>query len=187
MTIPGLTCTQLIQQLKCWSENGELERLLPELTALRGVPQPEDYHAEGDVFNHTLLAVEQLGENEDERLCWAVLLHDIGKAVTTRMIDGRLRAHGHDQKGAELAREILSRLGHQALADDVAWLIAHHHFALSWGEAVAAGLTPRQKRFCRQPLFPLLLRLCRADAAASLGVSRKGILLGWIEHHAAAL
>lgn len=155
----------------------ELALLLPEVAALDGVPQRPDYHAEGDVLVHTRLAVAALPENVDARVFWATLLHDIGKARTTRLLDGIWRSFGHDEVGAELVPSILHRLGRAELAEDVAWLVRHHQFHLAWSNLrQGAGLSPRQKRFCRHPLFLLLLEVCRADAAASHG-SAKGEVL----------
>ena len=160
-----------------WLESGDLVELLPEVAALKGVAQPPEYHAEGDVFAHTRLAVESLDPGSDERVFWAVLLHDIGKKATTRHSDGRWTAHGHVQLGAELAPAILQRLQLGQLAEDVAWLIRHHHFALDWGNHVETGLTARQRRLTKHPLFPLLIEVCWADNRASHGHSDKGARL----------
>ncbi len=154
-----------------------LAEVLPEVDALNQVPQPPEYHAEGDAFVHTCLAVEALPADADERLVWAVTLHDIGKTQTTRFIDGRWRALGHDRLSAQLAEEILQRQGRSDIVSDVVWLIKHHHFAISWQPEDPHHLTWRQRRFCSHRLFPLLVALCRADAAGSEGGSGKLELL----------
>lgn len=168
------------RRLQEWYHSGNLAELLPEITALGGVPQPADFHAEGDVLTHTLLAVAAVEPDADERVFWAVLLHDVGKALTTKFIDGRWRSHGHVNIGAEMAPDILGRLNLDRIAEDVAWLVKHHHFALDWGDYVFEGLTLRQRKFCALPLFPLLIEVCQADAAASLGSSDKGTRLNLI-------
>jgi putative nucleotidyltransferase with HDIG domain len=145
-----------------------LPAILPEVYALADVPQPPDYHPEGDALTHTLLAVRQLPPTPDRRLAWATLLHDVGKALTTREIRGRLRAYNHDRKGAELAATILSRLGmEERTAADVVWLVRHHMFALSWQVLDEYGLTRNQWRFIEDRRFPLLLDLLEVDALAS--------------------
>lgn len=154
--------------------NSELHQLLPEVARLHGVPQPQEFHAEGDVFVHTRLALEDLPDDADERVLWAVLLHDVGKADTTEFTDGRWRAHGHTELGAELAHAILTRVGREEIAEDVSWLVRHHHFALSWNVHESMTLSKKQKHFCANPLFPLLCEVVRADAAASWGRSTKG-------------
>jgi hypothetical protein len=57
---------------------------------------------------------------------------------------------------------------------DVAWLVRHHDFLLSWNLEPGDRLTARQRRFTEHPLFPLLLQVNAADAAASWGGSSKG-------------
>jgi poly(A) polymerase len=148
--------------------------MLPELYLLDGVPQRPDYHPEGDVLTHTLLAIRHLPADSDRRLAWGALLHDIGKAATTREIDGRLRAFGHDRAGAELAETILKRLG-MAPPDqaDVLWLVRHHMFALSWQVDRHTRLSHRQWRFIEDPRFSLLLDLMKIDALAAGGNPEK--------------
>ena len=157
------------------SELEELATLLPEVAAMRGVPQRADFHAEGCVLTHTRLALQALAESADERAIWAVLLHDIGKVATTLWQNDTWRSPGHAEAGAELVPSILRRLGRADLIDDVVWLVRHHQFFLSW-QNLDRGLSRRQLRFCRNPLFPLLIEVCRADGAGSLG-SAKGAML----------
>lgn len=157
-----------------------LAEILPELAALKGVQQPREYHAEGDAFTHTCLAVKSLPLDADERVQWAVLLHDIGKAQTSEFIDGRWRSHGHDRVGADMVPSILARFGKESLSQDVAWLVRHHQFALSWGVGTDGTLSRKQRRFCQHPLFPLLVQVVRADAAGSYGISDKGSILDHI-------
>lgn len=152
-----------------------LKVLLPEVAALRGLPQRPDFHAEGDVLTHTKLALEALPPAAEARVVWAVLLHDVGKVATTRLDTGVWRSPGHAEAGALLVPAILGRFGREDLAEDVAWLVRHHQFHLSW-QNLPFGLSKRQRRFCGLPLFDLLLQVCEADAAASHG-SAKGALL----------
>lgn len=161
------------RHLREWRHSEHLAELLPEVTALAGVSQPAEFHAEGDALTHTLLAVDAVNPGADERVFWAVLLHDIGKAKTTKLVDGRWQSHGHMNIGAKMVPDILDRLKLNHIAADVAWLVKHHHFALDWGDYVFDGLTERQQRFCMLPLFPLLVEVCHADANASLGRSKK--------------
>jgi putative nucleotidyltransferase with HDIG domain len=160
--------------LAFWLADGCFNEMLPEVAALRGVLQAAEYHAEGDAFVHTMLAVEAVVADADQRVFWGVLLHDIGKALTTEFIRGRWRSHGHEEAGAKLVPAIMSRLGLADIAADVAWLVNHHDFLLSWQLKPGDRLTTRQRRFMGHPLFPLLLQVNAADAAAALGGSSKG-------------
>ena len=147
-------------------DSGLLRHVLPEVERLKGVPQPPDYHPEGDVWTHTLLVMETLGRCEPA-LGWAALLHDISKPETMSVAD-RIRFHGHAEKGAILARNILTRLrASNELIDAVAALVgAHMRFqdVPKMGEAAF-------RRFVRLRHFDDLLLLHRAD---SLG-ARKGL------------
>ncbi|OQY16112.1 MAG: hypothetical protein B6I36_10925 [Desulfobacteraceae bacterium 4572_35.1] len=156
------------------------EELVPEVAALKGVQQPPQYHAEGDAFVHTCLAVNSLSDSTDERIQWAVLLHDIGKSLTTRCVNGRWQSHDHDKIGADMVPTILQRFGKEQISADVVWLVRHHHFALSWGIQQGKPLSRKQRRFCQHPLFPLLIQVVKADAAASYGESGKGFLVDQI-------
>lgn len=96
----------------------------PELAAMVGVPQEPQWHPEGDVWTHTLHALDALAgfrawrsADETTRVTWslAVLLHDTGKPATT----AREMRHGiervvspvHESVGATLARSFLARIG----------------------------------------------------------------------------
>lgn len=156
-----------VREERFW-EDDRLRDILPEVYRLEEVPQPPDYHPEGDALTHTLLAVRHLPAAADRRLAWATLLHDVGKALTTREFRGRIRAFGHDRKGAEIAETLLARLGMEGrAAADVVWLVRHHMFALSWQVAELERLSRRQWRFIADRRFPLLLDLMEIDALAS--------------------
>jgi hypothetical protein len=170
-------CRKMIAQ---WLAEGSFAEKLPEVAALNGVMQPEEYHAEGDAYVHTMLAIEAVDDAADVRVFWAVLLHDIGKSVKTELVKGRWRSFGHAEAGADSVPEIMKRLGFPQMASDVAWLVRHHMFHFSWHLRPELGLTRNQRRFVDHYLFPLLLQVCAADAVASHGSSDKGELIGRI-------
>ena len=97
--------------------------LFPELAAMINIPQRADYHAEGDVWIHTLLVLRkatelagqyQLDSNERTAVLSAALWHDVGKAVTPRHLlfneDGSMlgKHHGHEDK--EVVLPILDKV-----------------------------------------------------------------------------
>jgi poly(A) polymerase len=87
---------------------GLLRHVLPEVAELEGIEQPVEFHPEGDVLAHTLLALSFL-RSPTQCLAWSTLLHDIGKAATMSRKD-RIRFNSHDHVGAQRARVILRRL-----------------------------------------------------------------------------
>lgn len=86
-----------------------LQQLMPEVYNLIGVPQAEQFHPEGDVFNHTMLAIKaisKLSTNPVKR--FAMLTHDFGKSATPKNL---LPAHpDHRKNGVPLVKNFCSRL-----------------------------------------------------------------------------
>jgi len=85
--------------------------ILPEVSKMWGVEQPKQYHPEGDVYTHTMLAVSELPEIVPIEVFWAALLHDIGKPPVQAYdeVSGRFRFNGHDEAGAKMAESIMKR------------------------------------------------------------------------------
>ncbi|MEL7654306.1 MAG: HDIG domain-containing metalloprotein [Bacillota bacterium] len=82
------------------------------LYRLKGTEQSPKYHPEGNVWNHTLLVVDEAAKvKPDSRdpaaFMWAALLHDIGKPATTTVRKGKITAYDHDKVGSELSKEFL--------------------------------------------------------------------------------
>lgn len=80
-----------------------------EINDLIGVIQPEKYHPEGDVFNHTMIVLDKVSKyTQDESVRFAALVHDLGKAKTPKEM---LPRHiGHDTAGEALVRDISNRI-----------------------------------------------------------------------------
>jgi putative nucleotidyltransferase with HDIG domain len=154
---------------EAWWDN--LCRLIPELQDLAETPQPPEYHAEGDVAIHTRLAIAACPTDCDPDLLWVALLHDIGKPATTEQrADGRITAYGHARLGAEMAENILDRLGMPAeRRDRIVWVIRHHIFHHSWQLQKPEDLSKKQRQYLVDPKFPLLLEFLRIDSLASHG------------------
>jgi poly(A) polymerase len=98
-------------------ESGVLDVILPEIRALEGVEQPPEFHPEGDVWVHTLLALEEMDRTppHDLVLALGVLFHDVGKPPTFTQADpadpaSRIRFDGHARVGSLMTADILRRL-----------------------------------------------------------------------------
>jgi len=147
---------------------------IPELAALSKTPQSKQYHAEGDVAIHTRMAVEACTADSEPDLLWAALLHDIGKPLMTRKDGEKITSYRHEVAGAEITEKILKRLELPAnRRERIVWAVRHHSFHLSWSLKTPEDVSPRQRRFIADPLFPLLLDLLRVDSAASYGYPDK--------------
>lgn len=96
-------------------EMDQLDVWFPEVKALIGLEQNPVYHAEGDVWNHTMLVLDQaalLRSHAREPLWFmlSALAHDFGKAVTTADKNGVLHAYEHEKLGLPLAEGFLRRI-----------------------------------------------------------------------------
>ena len=162
---------ELKHQRPGWWE--KIVRIIPELAALANTEQPAEYHAEGDVANHTKLAVKACSHECDPDLLWAALLHDIGKPIVTKEENNHFTARGHHTLGAKMAEKILHRLGMpRKRRERIVWAVQNHLFHLSWNLTAPEQASRRHKRFIADPRFPLLLELLRVDTAASKGNTR---------------
>src|SRR5271170_5073828 len=91
-------------------QTGLLKEVLPEISAMKGVQQPPEFHPEGDVFVHTLLLLENLPRPCPPTLAWGALLHDVGKPATFRVAPDRIRFDNHVDVGVKIAEDICGRL-----------------------------------------------------------------------------
>jgi len=144
-----------------------LQQILPEVSAMKGVEQPPQYHPEGDVWTHTLLMLEGLPAGSSPTLAWGILLHDVGKPPTFRPIaetGDRIRFDGHVDVGARLAEAICQRLKFSNNETyQIISLIANHMRFMDVQKMRASTL----KRFIRQPQFDEHLALHRLDCLSS--------------------
>ncbi|MBI2471982.1 MAG: CCA tRNA nucleotidyltransferase [Planctomycetes bacterium] len=167
-----LTGTNPHVGIKLLDELHLLQEILPEVSNMKGVRQPENFHPEGDVFVHTLLCLSKLApvpEQGMERPSWTlamgVLLHDIGKTVTFEESD-RIRFNLHEKVGADMTARICDRLKtSNAEKDRIVWLVLKH---LYFKDAQKMRLS-KLKRLFAEDGYQELAELCRTDALASSG------------------
>lgn len=146
------------------SDTGLLKEVLPEVEAMKGVEQPPEYHPEGDVFVHTLLAMKNL-KNPTQVAAWSALLHDIGKPPTMRITD-RIRFNNHHRVGSNMVKNVMSRLKcSNALSEDVYECVDNHMNFMNVTKMRLSTL----KKFLARPTLEDELNLHWADCKASHG------------------
>jgi len=104
----------------------------PWLNDLIGCQQENKNHPEGDVWEHTLMVVDQAARLRAESLdpevfMMAALLHDIGKPAVSKLQEGTIITYGHDIKGAELAGQFLAALGSSGNVSKKAAVLVKEH------------------------------------------------------------
>jgi len=146
-----------------------LQRVLPEIGAMKGVQQPSQYHPEGDVWIHTLMMLEGLPAGTAPTLAWGVLLHDVGKPPTFQSAaetGDRIRFNNHVEVGVRMAEAICRRL--RFSNEDTEQILALVDNHMKFG-AVEEMRTSTLKKFVRLPRFEQHLALHRLDCLASHG------------------
>jgi tRNA nucleotidyltransferase (CCA-adding enzyme) len=154
---------------------GATAQLFPEIEALKGVPQEDEWHPEGPVDVHTRLTcdrarelVEDLDYARQVTVMLAALCHDFGKPSTTEFIEGRIRSRGHEEAGVAPTVSLLERLKVYTLEgfdvrSQVVALVRDH---LKPGEfyrtreEISDGAFRRLARRCE---LELLYRVAKAD------------------------
>ncbi len=99
----------------------------------KNITQDPKTHKEGNVFNHTMLAIDVAAtllnnvENKKEFM-WSVLLHDIGKIPTTKIIDGKYSTTGHAAEGKKMAEKFLEAIDikDENFINNVAYNVRYH-------------------------------------------------------------
>jgi len=162
-----LTEGQARRGFELLDETRLLPELLPEISRMKGVEQPPQFHPEGDVWIHTLLMIEDLQPKCSPTLAWGVLLHDVGKPPTFKPASGpgtRIRFDEHAEVGTRMAEEICRRL---RFSNDetaqVAALVANHMRFKDVPQMKPATL----KRFVRLDHFEEHMELHRLDCLSS--------------------
>jgi putative nucleotidyltransferase with HDIG domain len=145
-------------------KSGLLKEVLPEVSKMKGVQQPRQYHPEGDVYKHTRLLLSQL-KDADVVLAFGCLLHDVGKPPTFKRAD-RIRFNGHDRVGARMTYTILTRLlfSNDLKERIVACVDGHMRF-----KDVKKMRESTLKRFMQRETFATELEQHRIDCLASHG------------------
>ncbi len=147
---------------------GLLKLILPELETLKGVKQIPVYHGEGDVWSRTLKVLQILAEEKGPRsltLMWAALLHDTGKPEAAKKSDGK-NFNGHEIDGALISKRVGERL--KFPREEIERIQALIEDSLKMRDLFKMREATLQ-RLVREPYFPELLSLHRAQAIAADG------------------
>ena len=152
---------------------GALEKLLPEVDALFGVPQPAKHHPEIDTGIHMLMALQQAAAlSADTDIHFALLLHDLGKGATAPTEWPRHIAH--EQLGDKLVKQVCERLRaprrYSELARTVCQYHTHCHRALELRGKTLLMLLTATDALRRPDRFEAFLLACEADARGRLGL-----------------
>ncbi|WP_457442508.1 multifunctional CCA addition/repair protein [Roseateles sp. P5_E4] len=152
---------------------GALARLLPEVEALFGVPQPEAHHPEVDTGIHLLMVLDQCARLKAPlTVRYACLCHDLGKGTTRK--EELPRHIAHEVRSEKLAREVSARWKVPTDCRELAELVAREHTHVHQSSAFSAEARLRLLERCdawrRPERFAEMLWACECDARGRLGL-----------------
>ena len=151
---------------------GALKKILPEVDALFGVPQPPQHHPEIDCGIHTMMVLDAAAlQGSILEVRFAALMHDLGKATTPKDI---LPRHiGHEMRSVDLLRGLCDRLRIPGECRDLGLLVARYHGDVHRAKELRPETVVRLFQSCdawRKPeRFMQLLEACTADARGRTG------------------
>ena len=160
-----LTSPNRVRGWDLLDSSGLMRVILPEIDAMKGCLQPEQFHPEGDVFQHTRLMLQFLPEKVSVPLVFSVVLHDVAKPRTATVDEtGRIRFSGHDRLGAEMTEEIMRRLRFSGAEIEATVEMVRQHMVF---KDVPKMRVAKLKRFMARPTFEDELELHRVDCEGS--------------------
>jgi tRNA nucleotidyltransferase (CCA-adding enzyme) len=163
---------------------GALQRLLPEIDNLFGVPQTEKWHPEVDTGVHTMMVLQQavrlseqlsgddkLNKEEQTALRFAALVHDVGKAITPR---NEWPSHKkHEFNGIQLVKNLCTRFKVPKQVSSLALLVTEHHLLYhrmaELKKSTIIRLFNSIDAFRRPQRLNLFLLACEADSRGRKG------------------
>ncbi len=168
----GLMGAKPSRMLQVLRECGALQRLLPEVDKLYGVPQRAEYHPEVDTGIHLEMVLDAAARmNAPLDVRFACLCHDLGKGTTPA--DVLPRHIGHEQRSEKLTRALCTRWRVPVECKELAELVAREHGnihqSVGFGAEALLRLLVRCDALRRPERFLLALQACACDARGRLG------------------
>ena len=159
----------------------QLDVWFPELKVLIGVEQNPRFHAEGDVWTHTMMVLDAAAtlrnttaEPNGEAVAnplgvmLAALTHDSGKAITTEVKDGVIHAYDHEKAGLPLIESFLVRLTNETKLIDYVLNLAEFHMKPNVVAGAKSSVKTTNKMFDQSVDPEALIRIGIADALGKL-------------------
>ena len=139
-----------------------------ELKDIVGVPQNPQFHAEGDVWTHTMMVLDKAARYRDKAenpkgFMLAALCHDYGKAICTEVVDGRIRSIGHETEGLPLVEAFLNRITSETRLINYVLNLCALHMKPNALVGMNAGMKSTNKMFSQARDPAALVYMAMAD------------------------
>jgi tRNA nucleotidyltransferase (CCA-adding enzyme) len=157
-------------------ECSALTRIMPEVNALFGVPQPIQYHPEIDTGVHVMMVIDYAASrNYSLPVRFASLTHDLGKGTTPP--EEWPRHIGHEARSVKLVQGLCERIRAPNEIRDLALLVARHHGdvhrALELRPATIANMLQGVDAYRKPERFEEFLQACSCDFHGRPGYAEK--------------
>ena len=155
---------------------GLLQFLIPAFPKLKTLDHnSKTYHLEGNIFEHTLLVINELS---DLNLIYAGLFHDLGKVNTKKRVFKKGQwvnsFYGHQAESARLFNEFAKRLRFPRKDQKkIEWLILHHDDRINFPNMKLIN----KIKYILNPLFEDVAKVWMADSRGNLRLDDKGNVL----------
>ncbi|MES2502645.1 MAG: multifunctional CCA addition/repair protein [Pseudomonadota bacterium] len=169
----GLMEAQPSRMFEVLRSCGALQKILPELDRLWGVPQPPQHHPEIDTGVHVMMVIDYAAkQNFNLPIRFAALMHDLGKGTTPK--DVLPRHIGHEIRSVDLLKDVSKRLRVPNDCKELAHIVAKFHGKLHQASKMRADTLLEflmELDAIRQPArFSDFLKACEADSRGRTGL-----------------
>ena len=152
---------------------GALKVLFPEIDALYGIPQRPEYHPEIDCGIHTMMSLQQAcRQNYSLDVRFAVLVHDLGKALTP--VEELPRHIMHEERGIKPVNELCDRLKVPTYTKQLALAVCKEHLKCHQAFNLKPGtlwrLLQRLDVLRRPERVEAFVQACECDSRGRLGL-----------------
>ncbi|HEY6043460.1 MAG TPA: multifunctional CCA addition/repair protein [Nitrosospira sp.] len=157
-------------------ECSALTRIMPEVNALFGVPQPIQHHPEIDTGVHVMMVIDYAASrNYSLQVRFASLTHDLGKGTTPP--EEWPRHIGHEARSVKLVQDLCERIRAPNEVRDLALLVARYHGdvhrALELRPATIANMLQGVDAYRKPERFEEFLQACSCDFHGRPGYAEK--------------
>ena len=151
----------------------QLSYWFPEAEALIGVEQNPKHHAEGDVWVHTMMVIDEVAKirhyaSDPLGLMLSALTHDFGKAICTEIVNGEIHSYGHETEGLPIIKTFMSRLTSEHRLIKYVLNLSEYHMKPNTLAATGASIKSTNKMFDSSVDPAALLCLAVADGLGKI-------------------
>jgi len=158
----------------------QLDVWFPELAHLVGVEQNPRHHAEGDVWNHTMMVLDAAASFRDNAknplgFMLSAVTHDFGKALCTQVVNGEIHAYRHEVLGLPLVETFMKRLTSEKALIEYVRNLSQFHMMPNMLAADRSSVKATNKMFDSSVDPEGLICLAAADKQGKISPNDSGV------------